>query len=270
MGAYDTTVWNYLISKIGNEYGVSGMMGNMFAESGIDPTNLQDSYEPILGFNDEEYTNAVDSGSYNNFVNDSAGYGLCQWTYHTRKQKLLSLKNEYGCSIGDITLQLDYLMYELENDYPSVLEVLKECNDIKTASDYVLINFEQPADQSESVQQLRLSYSENFYNTFSGGIVPPLPQGGLLDMILQTSYNVNQLNENEKIFLNTLEIGSKVRIKYSFNKNKKTFGTNSYGQRIKVDTLYYNIKSVTSKGFIILQHDNSKELKKINPKYIKE
>ena len=37
---------------------------------------LQNNYEKKLGFNDDTYTKAVDNGSYNNFIKDSAGYGL--------------------------------------------------------------------------------------------------------------------------------------------------------------------------------------------------
>jgi hypothetical protein len=38
--------------------------------------------------NDASYTVAVDNGSYTNFTHDSAGYGLAQWTYWSRKQGL--------------------------------------------------------------------------------------------------------------------------------------------------------------------------------------
>ena len=38
---------------------------------------------------DDSYTEAVDAGTYKNFVHDAAGYGLAQWTYSTRKENLL-------------------------------------------------------------------------------------------------------------------------------------------------------------------------------------
>lgn len=78
-------IWNYLYAKLGNAYGVAGIMGNMMAESGLRPNNLQNSYETKLGFTDEAYTTAVDTGSYTNFIHDSAGYGLVQWTYWSLK-----------------------------------------------------------------------------------------------------------------------------------------------------------------------------------------
>lgn len=56
-----------------------------YAESGLMPNNLQNTYNNKLGKTDAEYTAAVDNGSYGNFVKDSAGYGLAQWTYWSEK-----------------------------------------------------------------------------------------------------------------------------------------------------------------------------------------
>ncbi len=60
-------------------------MGNLYAESGLMPNNLQNTYNNKLGKTDAEYTAAVDNGSYGNFIKDSAGYGLAQWTYWSKK-----------------------------------------------------------------------------------------------------------------------------------------------------------------------------------------
>jgi hypothetical protein len=35
-------------------------MGNLYAESGLKPINLQNTYEKSLGYTDAEYTAAVD------------------------------------------------------------------------------------------------------------------------------------------------------------------------------------------------------------------
>ena len=34
-------IWNFLIEEIKNEYGVAGLMGNLQAEAGLNPKNLQ-------------------------------------------------------------------------------------------------------------------------------------------------------------------------------------------------------------------------------------
>lgn len=68
-------IWNYFKSKGMTDAGVAGLMGNLYAESALNPTNLQNSYEKKLGYTDAKYTFAVNNGLYNNFVNDSAGTG---------------------------------------------------------------------------------------------------------------------------------------------------------------------------------------------------
>ncbi|MBR3016753.1 MAG: N-acetylmuramoyl-L-alanine amidase, partial [Clostridia bacterium] len=70
-----------LLAFLPNPYAVAGIMGNMMAESGLRSNNLQGSKEKALGMTDEQYTAAVDDGSYTNFVHDGAGYGLFQATY---------------------------------------------------------------------------------------------------------------------------------------------------------------------------------------------
>ena len=69
-------IWNFLTSKGLNAYGVAGLMGNLYAESALNPQNLQNTYERKLGLTDAEYTAAVDAGTYTGFVRDSAG--LCE------------------------------------------------------------------------------------------------------------------------------------------------------------------------------------------------
>ena len=44
--------------------GAAGLMGNLYAESGLKPKNLENKYEKSLGYTDASYTEAVDSGEY--------------------------------------------------------------------------------------------------------------------------------------------------------------------------------------------------------------
>ena len=159
-------IWNYLKSKGLNDYGVAGLMGNLYAESGLKETNLQNSYEKSLGYTDEGYTKAVDNGKYTNFVNDSAGYGLAQWTYWSRKQNLFRYSKSKNRSIGDLEMQLEFLYKELSESYKTVLTILQTAKSVLEASNAVLLKFERPANQSESVQQKRASYGTKYYNKY--------------------------------------------------------------------------------------------------------
>lgn len=160
-------IWDFLIDKIGNPYGVAGLMGNLRAESALKATNLQNSSEKKLSLSDEDYTKGVDDGSYTNFVKDSAGYGLAQWTYWSRKQALLTYVRDHKGSIGNLILQLGFLYKELSTSYRGVLSTLKSAKSVREASDIVLTGFERPANQSESVKKARASYGQEYYNTYA-------------------------------------------------------------------------------------------------------
>lgn len=160
-------IWNYLKGKGLNDYGIAGLMGNLYAESGLKPTNLQNSFERKLGMTDDSYTKAVDNGSYANFVNDSAGYGLCQWTYWSRKQGLINFVKSRKCSIGDLEGQLEFLYKELSESYKTVLNELKSATSVRAASDAVFLNFERPADQSVTVQEKRAGYGLIYFEKYA-------------------------------------------------------------------------------------------------------
>lgn len=160
-------IWDTLLAAIGNPFGVAGLMGNLYAESALRPNNLQNSYEKKLGYTDDTYTAAVDSGAYDNFVRDKAGYGLAQWTYWSRKEKLLAFARERGASIGNLDMQLAFLLKELEG-YSSVLRTLKSAASVKEASDAVMTGYERPANQSESAKDKRASFGQRYYDEYAG------------------------------------------------------------------------------------------------------
>ena len=160
-------IWSYLKAQGLTDAGAAGLMGNLYAESGLRPNNLQNSYEGKLGMTDAEYTERVDSGSYTNFVRDSAGYGLCQWTYWSRKEALLAYAKKAGKSIGDLEMQLGFLMQELASGYKTVLATLKTAVSVRAASDAVLLQFERPADQSEAVKVKRAGYGQKYFDKYA-------------------------------------------------------------------------------------------------------
>ncbi len=161
-------IWDYLFGRIGNAYGAAGLMGNLFAESGLHPNNLQNSYNKKLNITDEEYTRLVDDGNYPDFFVDKAGYGLAQWTFWSRKQALLDFAKDRGVSIADLQMQLDFMWKELNDSHPTVLIVLKEAKSVREASDAVLMWYEKPADQSEAVQAKRAGYGQGYYEKYAG------------------------------------------------------------------------------------------------------
>lgn len=162
-------IWVCLISAGLTEAGAAGLMGNLYAESGLRPDNLQNTFEKKLGLTDWDYTAAVDCGFLDDFITDGAGYGLAQWTYPSRKAALLAYARAQGRSIGDLDMQLGYLLQELQSLFPGVLGILRNTDSVREASNCVLLQFERPANQGELVQARRAGYAQEFYNQFAGG-----------------------------------------------------------------------------------------------------
>ena len=166
-------IWKFLYGKIGNAYGAAGLMGNLYAESGLRANNLQNSYEKKLNITDAEYTRLVDGGNYPDFITDKAGYGLAQWTFWSRKKGLLDYAKAHGRSIGDLDMQLDFLWKELNDSYSAVLIVLQNAENVREASDAVLLGYERPADTGVEVQKKRAGYGQGYYEKYAdGGKVP--------------------------------------------------------------------------------------------------
>lgn len=139
--------------------GACGLMGNLQAESsGIRSANAE-------GWSDEQdkrYTAETDAGT-NNFVYDGIGYGIVQWTWWSRKKNLLEFAKSSGVSIGDLAMQVDFCIYELQNSYKDVWKLLCSTNNLYEATEYVCKNYEKP--KVNNVDE-RYEYAENFYKEF--------------------------------------------------------------------------------------------------------
>ena len=174
---YSRYLWDALSTLISNPYGVAGLMGNLQAESGLCPYRLQgdfsDGYQTSI-----EYTAKVDSGeiSKDEFVNNGpngGGYGLAQWTYPPRKEMLYEMWKVGYPSIGHIDLAISLLLTELQTDYAGVLQVLQSAASVREASDKVLHDFENPADQSEAVEEARAALGQAWYDLYHGADPEP-------------------------------------------------------------------------------------------------
>ena len=161
-------LWNFFMDRLENPYAVAGLMGNLYLESYLRANNLQDSSNSYYGISDAEYTRRVDSGEYTNFIYDSDGYGLAQWTYWSRKQTLYNHAQDWNASIGNVVMQADCLYYEMQTTFSSVLRDLRNADSVREASDIVLTRLEGAANQSEAVKELRASYGMQFFNQYSG------------------------------------------------------------------------------------------------------
>lgn len=178
-------IWNYLESKGLSKYGIAGLMGNLYAESGLSPINLQNSFEKKLGMTDSQYVAAVDNGTYTNFVHDSAGFGLWQLTYWSRKEGFLKYVKSKGKSIGDLETQLEYLLVELKQY--GLLSALKTASSVQEASNLILLKFEKPASMnSAATQTKRAGYAQTYFDKYASDSKPKKGGSGTMKYTTQT------------------------------------------------------------------------------------
>lgn len=160
----NTAVYNMLRTAGMTKEGACAMLGNMAAESAMRSNNAQDVY----GVVDEDYTAATDMGA-NNFVGDSIGYGLCQWTLASRKQKLLNYARQQGVSVGDEMMQVNFCIKELRDDFPDIWKTLTTSHDLMHCTQLVLNVYENPAIKNLGT---RLDYARQAQAAFESGQPP--------------------------------------------------------------------------------------------------
>jgi len=138
-------VWNYLISKGFAPMAAAGVLGNMQAESGIDPAK-------------EEYVNHI-------------GYGLAQWSYG-RRINLENFARAQNKPVSDLGLQLDFLWHELNTTENATLIAMTKPgpSSVLAATTIWLQKFERAGDSSAQAAQNRNQYSEKWYQKFNGSI----------------------------------------------------------------------------------------------------
>lgn len=137
--------------------GACGLMGNMQAESALKANIAQ---RGMTALSDEEYTAAAAEWPVK-FIHDGVGYGLCQWTYWSRKQALFNFAQARGASVGDEGMQVDFCISELKNDYPGLWALLCSVTDIYTAASEVCTVYERPAMNNITV---RAGYANQLAN----------------------------------------------------------------------------------------------------------
>lgn len=147
-------IYSYLTHKGWTINSISALLGNMEAESGLNPGRWQSD----------------DVG------NTSLGYSLVQRTPSTKYTNWCSERGYEDPSEMDNALAR--IVYELENNiqwiatnsYDYSFEVFATSPD-KSVSELAkafLLNYERPADQSESVQAYRSELATNWYTVITG------------------------------------------------------------------------------------------------------
>ena len=159
-------IWDFLLQKTGNAYGTAAIMGNLMAESSLKPTC-------VTGIKDPDYVKKADNGE-NDFADDRHAFGLVQWCYPTRKAGLLEYAKSTGRSVGHLQMQLEYLVKEMSEHYKTAWKAACGATDIRTASDVIMLKYENPATKTEAAKKKRADYGKLFYVEY--GMPDPEPE----------------------------------------------------------------------------------------------
>ena len=151
------TIYDRLRSHGMTAAGACAMLGNMQAESGLKANIAQ---RGMTALSDEEYTAAAAEWPVK-FIHDGVGYGLCQWTYWSRKQALFNFAQARSVSVGNEEMQVDFCVHELKNDYPGLWALLCSVTDVYTAASEVCAVYERPAVNNITV---RAGYANQISN----------------------------------------------------------------------------------------------------------
>ena len=164
-------IWNYCKAKGMTDAGAAAVLGNIEAESAFIPNNVENDR---CTMSDAEYTAAADSGSYDVdlYGKDTYGYGLCQWTYPSRKRLLYTMAQERSVSIGDVDMQLDLMYRELNESFYGVLATLVSSNSVRECTEAFMRKFENPADQSERAISNRTGMAIKWYDRYAHTVEP--------------------------------------------------------------------------------------------------
>ena len=168
-------IWNSLGRYGFSDKAKAAIMGNIGPESNFDPYNVEDRYKG----DDHAYVAAIDAGTYtrDEFATDHGqylGFGLCQWTYWSRKCGLYDLAKGRGVSIADLDMQLDYMWQELQtSEFSSVLSVLRSDASLREMTEKFMTDFERPADKSQWAKNYRVGMAEEAYKEFAGTTQEP-------------------------------------------------------------------------------------------------
>lgn len=142
------------------------LLAQIQKESRFEPENLEDSRNISLGMTDSEYVQAVNNGTYTNFVHDAAGFGLAQWTFYTRKQNLLYYCKARNKSIGDLETQIAFMIWEMKACFGAIWNKCLSSHDLKDMTWTLLDTWENPAEKQNNMVE-RYGYAQEWYKKFS-------------------------------------------------------------------------------------------------------
>ncbi len=155
------TIWAKLKLAGLSDVAVAGIMGNMEAESNCEACRVQGDFTATRTIS-KVYAEKFNTYPSDCFF-DAKGFGLCQWTYHTRKEDLYQYCHDRGVGVEDEAAQVEFFLHEIKRDYPAAYGRVQAAQDIRTAAGIICTEYERPAVNNIDA---RAKYGQQIYNEF--------------------------------------------------------------------------------------------------------
>ena len=157
MPGYERCVQIYetLSEYFSNPVAVCSIMGNMARESRMCPWRYEgddsESYAVSKAFaevvnSDLKAPTRETRYYFSKFavnLDNRTGFGLCQWTALGRKELLYDMAVETGLDIDDVTLQCQFLIWEMQVRYTELTEMMEEQTDSLLCLQYFMNGYEK-------------------------------------------------------------------------------------------------------------------------------
>lgn len=117
----EQALWDFCKALGFTDAGAAAVLGNLSMESGLNPASRSANF---------------------NYAKGTGGAGLAGWMSRGRFRGLMKFAVENNIPWQDLSLQMSYLQYELENTRKMVGEEMKVQMDVDYATDYFCVYFE--------------------------------------------------------------------------------------------------------------------------------
>lgn len=153
----DQKVMDYFVGKGYSPAQAAGIVGNMYAESGVQPERLQGTASGV--------TTPAESIPSWKLHNRNTGWGLVQWT---PAGKMVDQARAAGKDPNDLNTQLDFLAQQLGpgGSEQGAGDALRAATSASDAAVIFERKFERPANP-RSTQQFRMQKAEDVLNTYT-------------------------------------------------------------------------------------------------------
>ena len=138
-------IYAYLKTKGLSNQAISGIMGNWYAESKWKSSLVECKKPPWREISSDTMT-----------IDGNTGYGLAQWTYITRQQKLHEFMKSKGLQDSDYKGQIDFVFSGQDGDIRPVIKSMDKMNPEEAAREF-LDKYEQKILDTKNTERYHLS-----------------------------------------------------------------------------------------------------------------